>query len=150
MSIEIRKPLKPVDTSPLQARRSVHEFMKSVLADRTLLLLIVTGGKAHWKRKAGKAWRGFASSIGPDTIEALWDQMVAEAGPDPKAELALQERAGIVKMKVDRLRMLSLSIRDEAHLNEVVEKCSTDPDERAAIRHYLALFLRLQGITVSL
>lgn len=150
MSVEIRKPLKPVDNTGLQARRSVHEFMKSVLADRTLLLLIVTGGKSHWKRKAGKAWRGFASFIGPDVLDVLWDQMVAEAGDDPKAELALMERAGIVKMKVDRLRMLSLSIRDEAHLNEVVERCSTDADERAAIRHYLALFLRLQGIHVTL
>lgn len=144
MSIEIRKPLKPADTTRMQAARSLKEFMRSVQADRTLLLLIVTGGKSHWRRKAGRAWRGFSQWISPDAMDQLWDLMVHEAGDDPQAELEAMERAGIVKMKVEKLRTLAAMIVDDAHLEQLVERSSTDPDERAIIRHYLQMFRHLE------
>lgn len=155
MSVQIRKPLKPTDPTGLQARRSVKEFMKSVLQDRTLLLVIVAGGKAEWMNSARRAWRGFHRFVDDDTFGALWDQMEQEAGPDPAAQLDRLLKAGLITLKLDKIKNLVDMIAQqldgdafqcEAKTDEMLTRLVGDHDERTAVRHQMKIqfFVRHQ------
>lgn len=146
MAIEIRTPLKPVDTTPLQAKKAVSEFLKSACGDRMLLLAVVAGGKRCWMQIAGKAFAGFKKHLKKTALEEMWFFMVREAGPDPVKQLALSEKAGFRKLKLEKIRQLSLMISSEAHLDEVLAVNIPDDDERVAVRHLMILMLQAQGI----
>lgn len=126
-------------------RRAVHEFLRAVGRDRLQLLAIVTGGKAHWKKVADHAFRGFMVDdiVAKDTaLNGLFDIMVEAAGPDPVGQFDELQRSELVAIKMDRLRGLAAMITDEKHLDAVLDKHIPDDDERAAIRSQMLLMMK--------
>lgn len=131
-------------------RRAVHEFLKVIGKDRLQLLAIVTGGRAHWKKVAGQAFRGFMSHnlTAKDTaINGLFDIMVEAAGPDPTKQYEELQRSELVALKMEKLQGLVRFIEDERHLDEVLDKWVPDGDERAALRSQLLIMMKTQGVS---
>lgn len=125
-----------------ESRRAILEFGKVVSKDRMLLLSIVTGGYAHWKAIASKAFRGFM--VDEPLIEGLFEAMVEQAGEDPKAQFEKLQRAELVGLKLDRLKGLAQFITSEQHLDEVLDKWISEPDEKAALRSQLLHYMKAQ------
>lgn len=128
-------------------RRAVHEFLKAIGKDRLQLLAIVTGGKTHWKKVAGHAFHGFMAhnlTAKDITIEGLFDIMLEAAGPDPKQQYEELQRAELVNLKMEKIKGLARFITDEKHLDAVLDKWISDPDEKAALRSQLLLFMKTQ------
>lgn len=126
-----------------ESERAVKHFLDVVLQDRFYLLAIVTGGKAHWKQIAGKAFRGFL--VDDQILDNLFAFMQQEAGPDPKKQYEELQRSELVALKLDKLRGLARFITDEKHLDAVLDKWISDPSEKAALRSQLLLMIKAQG-----
>lgn len=125
-----------------ETERAIKHFLETATKDRLYLLAIVTGGFAHWKIIAGKAFRGF---LVDDTMLAnLFEFLVEQAGPDPKRQYEELQRSGLVALKLDKLKGLARFLTDEKHLDAVLDKWVSDPDEKAALRSQLLLFMKIQ------
>lgn len=127
-----------------ESERAIKHFLEIVLKDRMLLLSIVTGGKAHWKGVAGKAFRGFL--VNDDMLDQTFTWLVEQAGLEPKKQFEELQRSGLVALKLDRLKGLARFITSEKHLDEVLDKWISEPDEKAALRGQLLMFMKTQGI----
>jgi hypothetical protein len=153
-SPQIRKPLRPSDITGPLARRAVKELMKTLLMDRTLLLLIVCDGKTQWMNSARRAFRGYTKYVDDDTIEAIWQRIEEEAGPEPKRTLDAALKAGLVRLKLDKIRNLALILSKYVgpggpfgRLEEILQAAPGDDDERAAMRLFVGRELVLLGCT---
>ena len=122
-----------------ETRRSIIEFGKMVQKDRMLLLSIVSGGPGHWRKVATKAFKGFM--VDQQLLDGMFKAMVEQAGEDPKGQYEALQRADLVALKMERLKGLAQFITTESHMDEVLDKWISDPDEKAAIRGQLKRFL---------
>jgi hypothetical protein len=123
-----------------ETRRSILEFGKMVQKDRMLLLSIVSGGPAHWRKVAARAFRGFM--VDQTLLDGMFEAMVEQAGDDPKGQFEALQRADLVALKMERLKGLAQFITSEAHLDEVLDKWIQGPDEKAAIRMLMLPMIR--------
>lgn len=126
-----------------ETERAIKHFLEVATKDRLYLLAIVTGGKDHWKRIAGKAFRGFL--VDDTIISHLFDFLVEQAGPDPKKQYDELQRSGLVALKLEKLQGLARFITDERHLDQVLDKWISDSDEKAALRSQLLMFMKTKG-----
>lgn len=122
--------------------RATKEFLKMVSKDKLLLLSIVTGGKAHWKGIASKAFRGHL--VDDTMVGQMFEFMVQMAGPEPKRQFEELQRSELVALKLERLQGLARFITSEQHLDEVLDRCVPAGDERQAIRTQLLFYWRAQ------
>lgn len=147
-SIPKHKRLTGTALAEEEFRRAVHEFLKGVGKDRLQLLAIVTGGRQHWKKVAGHAFRGFMThnTAAKDTaIAGLFDILSEAAGPDPKQQYEELQRSELVALKMEKLQGLAAMIEDEQHLDEVLERSVPDGDERAAIRSQMLVMMKARA-----
>lgn len=126
-----------------ESERAVKHFLDVAAKDRLYLLAIVTGGKDHWKKIAGKAFRGFL--VSDQILDNLFDFLVQQAGPDPVKQYDELQRSGLVALKLDRLKGLARFLHSEQHLDQVLDKWISDPDEKAALRGQLLMFMKTRG-----
>lgn len=126
-----------------ESRRAIIEFGKTVQKDRLMLLAIVTGGMAHWLKIAGKAFKGFM--VDQQLLEGMFETMCELAGEDPVKQYEELQRANLVALKMDRIKGLARFIESEQHLDEVLDKWVTLPDERQALRSQLLRFMGQQA-----
>lgn len=122
-----------------ESERAVKHLLETTCKDRLLLLSIVTGGKAHWRGIAGKAFQGFL--VNDDVIDQMFGFLVEQAGPDPTRQFEELQRAELVSIKLDRLQGLSRFIHSEKHMDEVLDRWVPDGAEKAAIRSQLLLYV---------
>lgn len=129
-------------TAKLQAEteRAIKIHMEGMAKDRLLLLAIVTGGPHYYRGIAQKAFRGFL--VSDDMIQHMYDWAVERAGPEPKKQYEELQRAGLVALKLDRLKGLARFLESEDHLDGVLDKWISDPDEKKALRSQLLLYMR--------
>lgn len=127
-----------------ESRRAVKHFLEVVCQDRLYLLAIVTGGKAHWKGIAAKAFRGFL--VDDTVLDQLFQFLVEQAGPDPTRQYDELQRSELVALKLEKLHGLARFITSEKHLDEVLDRCVPDGAERAAIRTQMLILLKTKGI----
>ena len=126
-----------------ETNRAIKHFLEVVLKDRLYLLAIVTGGKAHWKQIAAKAFSGFL--VNDQILYDLFAFLVREAGPDPVKQYDELQRSELVALKLEKLKGLARFIESEAHLDEVLNRAVADDEERAAVRTQLLLFWKTQN-----
>lgn len=130
-----------------ETTRAIKHFLEVATKDRLYLLAIVTGGPDHWKTIARKAFHGFL--VDDAMLENLFAFLVEQAGPEPVKQYDELQRAGLVALKLDRLKGLARFIESEKHLDEVLNKWVPDGTEREALRSQLLLFWNTQHMKPS-
>jgi hypothetical protein len=125
------------------ASRSVNELMRTVIGDRVLLLCIVIEGRHAWRKTFSKAYKGMP--VGRDAIDELFNVFSTEAGPNPRDQFEKLMKAGVRKLKTDRIEGLCMFITSEGHMDTVLAKVDNE-DERAAIRAVMVPILQRRGV----
>lgn len=127
-----------------ETNRAVKHFLEVACKDRLYLLAIVTGGLAHFKIIAGKAFKGFY--VSDQMIGDMFGFLVEQAGPDPVKQYDELQRSGLVALKLDKLKGLARFITSERHLDQVLDKWIPDGDEKVAIRSQMLFFMKTEGL----
>lgn len=141
--------IKPKKFTPRQkltaeSERAVKHLLQTITKDRLLLLAIVTGGPAHFHGIAAKAFKGFL--VNDQMVDQMFAWCVELAGPEPKKQYDELQRSGLVALKLEKLQGLARFITSEQHLDQVLDKWISDPDEKQAIRSQMLLMLKSQGV----